>query len=377
MRSGSSIAWIGEISSSGIRTSTNACPNAAATASECVSRVLATSGGKLFAGLYALYSGMVLLVAVLFNSKDSFAQTLTKVKIGLPDFSISFLSVKVAQLQGLYQAEGLDAELIRISNPVAMIALMNKEIDYAASTGSVLASAVRGLPLRVVMYSLRTPFHALLVKPEIKSLQEIRGKVIGVATGTTEGILRAMMVHAGLADKDVKILLISESSSRLNALSVGRIDGAILPPLFSVQAEKMGLKRLIGAAEVPEIIDGRIAFPPPSGLGVNSDKLQSQPQQIRQVVRAILKAHDFIRSRKNDTVGMISDWLKVDSPIAAGSYDAYVSSMSVEGWVPEPFMEAVIEQQAQALKVTEKVPLGKVADFRMLKEALAESRRGR
>ena len=322
-------------------------------------------------------AAIILLVAVFFNADNLSAQAPTKVKIGLPDFSISFLSLKVAQLQGFYQTEGLDAELVRISNPVAMIALMNKEIDYAASTGSVLVSAVRGLPLRVVMYSLRTPFHALLVKPEIKSLQEIRGKVIGVATGTTEGILRAMMVHAGLGDKDVKVLLISESSSRLNALSAGRIDGAILPPPFSVQAEKMGLKRLIGAAEVPEIIDGRIAFPPPSGLAVNSDMLQSRPQQIRQELRAILKAHDFIRSRKNDTIKIISDWLKVDSSIAGGSYDAYVSSMSPEGWVPEPFMEAVIEQQAQALKVTEKVALGKVADFRILKEVLAEARKGR
>ena len=74
---------------------------------------------------------------------------------------------------------------------------------------------------------------------------------------------------------------------------------------------------------------------------------------------------------------MISNWLKVDSAIASGSYDAYVSSMSLEGWVPESFTEAVIAQQAQALKVTEKVPLDKVADFRILKEALAESRRGR
>jgi ABC-type nitrate/sulfonate/bicarbonate transport system substrate-binding protein len=186
-----------------------------------------------------------------------------------------------------------------------------------------------------------------------------------------------MMVHAGLTDKDVKILLISESSSRLNALSIGRIDGAILPPPFSVQAEKMGLKRLIGAAEVPEIIDGRIAFPPPSGLGVNSDKLQGQPQQIKQILRATLKAHDFIRTRKNDTVKIISDWLKVDSSIASGSYDAYLGSMSPEGLAPEPFMEAVIEQQAQALKVTEKVPLGKVADFKILREVLAEPRKGR
>src|SRR5262245_21862974 len=322
-------------------------------------------------------ASIIVLAGAVFSFNETSPQTASKIKIGLPDFSISFLSMKIAQSQGLFVNEGLEAELIRISNPVAMIALVNKEIDYAASTGSVLASAVRGLPLRVVMYSLRTPFHALLLKPEIKSLPEIKGKVIGVATGTTEGILRAMIVHAGLTEKDVKILLISESSSRLNALSIGRIDGAILPPPFSVQAEKMGLKRLIGAAEVPEILGGRIAFPPPSGLGVNNDKLQSEPQQIRQTVRAILNAHDFIRTRKNDTVKIISDWLKVDTAIASGSYDAYLGSMSPEGWVPESFMEAVIGQQAQALKVTEKVTLGKIADFKILREVLGEPRKGR
>jgi len=114
-------------------------------------------------------AGIVLLAGVVFNLNEAFPQTPGKIKIGLPDFSISFLSVKIAQSQGLFVSEGLDAELIRISNPVAMIALLNKEIDYAASTGSVLASAVRGLPLRVIMYSLRTPFHALLVKPENQS----------------------------------------------------------------------------------------------------------------------------------------------------------------------------------------------------------------
>jgi ABC-type nitrate/sulfonate/bicarbonate transport system substrate-binding protein len=324
-----------------------------------------------------LLAAAILLAALLAKPNASFPQSGDKVKIGLPDFSISFLSLKVAQSQRLFQSEGLEVELIRISNPVAMIALLNKEIDYAASTGSVLASAVRGLPLKIVMYSLRTPPHALIVKPEIKTPPEIKEKIIGVATGPTEGILRAIMVHAKLTEKDVKILLISESSSRLNALSLGRMDGAVLPPPFSVQAEKMGFRRLIGASEVPEIVEARIAFPPPAGLGVHSDKLQGQPQQIRQVVRATLRGHDFIRTRKNDTVKIISDWLKVDSAIAAGAYDAYVSSLSPEGWVPEPFLESVVEQQRQALKVPEKVPIAKVADFRILKEILAESRKGR
>src|ERR1043166_7201656 len=129
-----------------------------------------------------IWTALVWLVAGLFNAGPSLGETPTKVKIGMPDFSISFLAQRAAQGQGFYQAEGLDVELIRISIPVSIIALLNKEIDFGVVAGSVLASSVRGLPLKVIMYSLRTPLHALLVKPEIKSLQEIKGKVIGVAT---------------------------------------------------------------------------------------------------------------------------------------------------------------------------------------------------
>jgi ABC-type nitrate/sulfonate/bicarbonate transport system substrate-binding protein len=318
----------------------------------------------------------VLVIVLLANPSPSAPQTTEKIKIGLPDFSISFLPLRIAQTQRLYHSEGLEPELIRISNPVAMIALMNKEIDYSVSTGSVLVNAIRGLPLNVIMYSLATPLHALLVRPQMKSLQEINGKVIGAGPGTTEAILRAMMVHANLNASDVKILFISESSSRLNALSAGRMDGAILPPPFSVQAEKMGLRRLIGAGEVPEIVNGKIAFPPPAGLGVHIDKLQAQPQQIRRVVRATLKAHDFIRTRKSETIKIISEWLKVDGPVAHGSYDTYIASLSSEGWVPESFMESVIDQQREALKVADKIPTPKVVDFRIVKEALSELRKG-
>jgi NitT/TauT family transport system substrate-binding protein len=329
------------------------------------------TGLNRFKCLLALF-----LIVTLARPDCSDSQVLEKVKIGLPDFSISFLPFHLAQSQGFFRAEGLEVELIRISIPVSMVALMNKEIDYAAPTGSVLASGVRGLPLKVIMYSLRTPLHALMVKPEIKSVVELKGRVIGIASGTTEAILRAILAHGKMAlEKDVKFTLITESSNRLGALSAGRMDGAVLPPPFSVQGEKMGFRRLISAGEVPEIVEGKIAFPPPTGLGVHGDKLQSQPQQIKQMVRAVLKSHDFIRTRKNETIKIVSNWLKVDNAIATGSYDAFYSSMSPEGWVPEPFMEAVVEQLGQSLKISEKVPAARVVDFRIVRDILGESRK--
>lgn len=54
-----------------------------------------------------LLAAAILLAALLAKPNASFPQSGGKVKIGLPDFSISFLSLKVAQSQRLFQSEGL------------------------------------------------------------------------------------------------------------------------------------------------------------------------------------------------------------------------------------------------------------------------------
>ena len=66
-----------------------------------------------------LFAAAILLAALLAKPNASFPQSVGKVKIGLPDFSISFLSLKVAQSERLFQSKGLEVELILISNPVA------------------------------------------------------------------------------------------------------------------------------------------------------------------------------------------------------------------------------------------------------------------
>lgn len=321
----------------------------------------------------SLLAATLLLLIHLAAPAISLSQGLTKIKVGFSGISISFIVLRVGQTQGFFRDEGLDVELIRLSNPVAMMALVNKQIDFSTATGTLLASAIKGLPLKVIMYFQRTPVHFLVVKPEIKSIQEIKGMVVAISPGTSEAILRAILEHSKMnMEKDVKTFFINESSSRLGALIAGQMDAAILPPPYNVEAGRNGFKGLISAGEVPEIIEGKIAFPPPSGLGVDNAKLESQPQQIRRMERAIFRSNEFIRARKDDTVKIISDWLKVDRFLASGSYDVYLASMNSDGWVEEHFMESVVDQLRPSLKVEHRVPIARVADFRIAKELSAE-----
>jgi NitT/TauT family transport system substrate-binding protein len=304
-----------------------------------------------------------------------FSQAPQRVRVGLPTFSIPFVALPVGQAKGFFRDEGLEVELIRMRTPVAMIALTNKEIDYAVATGSLLVSAVKGLPLKIVMYWLRAPLHVLNAKPEIRSIQELGGKTIGIAgvTETTGVLLQAILASVKMdREKDVKILLIPDSGNRFATLSQGLMEGAILPPPFNLQAEAKGFRRLKAAAELPEIIDGTFPLPPPTGLGLNVEKLQSNPRQVKQMIRAILKSQAFIRQNKAETIKIMSSWLKIDGSTASGSYDLYVDAMSLDGLVGAGVVESAVEETRQESKIKEKVPAAKVADFSLVMEALAE-----
>jgi ABC-type nitrate/sulfonate/bicarbonate transport system substrate-binding protein len=299
-----------------------------------------------------------------------------KVRIGTPSpASIAVLQIKIAELKGFFRDEGIQVEIVQMRVPISLVALMTKDIDYATPTGTLLVSAVKALPLRVAMYFLRAPLHVLNAKPEIRTVAELKGKTVGIGGigEATEPMLKAMLRTAKMdPEKDIKVLQVSGSGSRFAALTAGLMDAAVLPPPYNLQAEAQGYRRLTSVAEAPEILDGTVALAPPTGLGVNIEKLQNSPAQVKKIIRAFLKSHNFIRSQKTETTKILSEWLKLDPPMAAGAYDMYVGAMSGDGLVKETAVAAAVDQVRQELKLRQPIASSNVIDFTVLKEALTE-----
>ena len=295
------------------------------------------------------------------------AQGLEKVRIGMPSLSLSFIAPQVAYARGFFREEGIDAEIIRIATNIGIVAVTTKEIGYTTAVGAGLRSAVRGLPIKVITYFNGRPMHVLVAKPELKTLPELRRKVIGFAGygDSTEFMLRAILRQAGLElEKDVQAFQVSGSGQRLQALLSGKLDAAIVPPPFNFEAESKGFVRLMAAADVFETSV--------SGLALHVDTLRDKPAQVKRMLRALLKAQNFIRSNKPESVRVIANWLKLEPGIAQSSYDIYVKGMSLNGMVPERVLESDIERARKEQQVKETVPVGKIVDFAMLKEALNE-----
>ena len=67
-------------------------------------------------------------------------------------------------------------------------------------------------------------------------------------------------------------------------------------------------------------------------MSTQTDKLKDNSDQIRKMIRALLKSHSFLKSNKAESVKMISDWLKMDASVATVSYDMYLNALSEDGW---------------------------------------------
>jgi NitT/TauT family transport system substrate-binding protein len=295
------------------------------------------------------------------------AQGLEKVRIGMPSLSLSFIAPQVAYARGFFREEGIDAEIIRIATNIGIVAVTTKEIGYTTAVGAGLRSAVRGLPLKVVTYFNGRPLHVLVAKPELKTLPDLRRKVIGFAGygDSTEFMLRAILRQGNMdLEKDVQAFQVSGSGQRLQALLTGKLDAAIVPPPFNFEAESKGFVRLMAAADVFETSV--------SGLALHNETLKEKPAQVKRMLRALLKAQSFIRSNKAESVRVIADWLKLEPGIAQASYDIYVRGMSVNGMVPERVLETDIERARKEQNVKEAMPVNRIVDFTVLKEALNE-----
>jgi len=322
-------------------------------------RKVKASTAKSLAGL--------ILGLVLAWAEFGTAQSLEKVRIGMPSLSLSFIAPQVAYARGFFREEGIDAEIIRIATNVGIVAVTTKEIGYTTAVGAGLRNAVKGLPLKVIMYFNGRPLHVLVAKSEFKTLAELRKKVVGFAGygDSTEFMLSAMLRQAGMElEKDVQAFQVSGSGQRLQALLSGRLDAAIVPPPFNFEAEGKGFVRLISAADVFETSV--------SGLALHVDTLKEKPIQVRKMLRALLKAQTFIRTNKTESVRVIADWLKLEPRIAQSSYEIYVKGMSVNGIVPERVLESDIERARNDQQVKEAVPMGRVVDFAMLREVLQQ-----
>jgi ABC-type nitrate/sulfonate/bicarbonate transport system substrate-binding protein len=228
-------------------------------------------------------------------------------------------------------------------------------------------SAARGLPVRMLFVGTMKPFWALVVRPEVNSVRELKGKVMGIAglAGAHHLTTKAILKQNGLdPDKDVTLKVVSVGA-RIPALVSGAMDAGLIDYSEAFRARKSGFKILLNAADHYSVLS--------AALGANLKTLRERPQQVRRFLKANVQAHRFMREHREATLAVLMNWIKADRETAEGIYQLSVDNFTRDGTVDEGVLKTVIDQQLAESKVPP-VPLSQVADFSLLQQVLKEER---
>src|SRR5918999_3846133 len=98
-----------------------------------------------------------------------------KVKIAVSSRGIAFIDLYIAQDRGFFREEGLEAELVQVSANVATAALISGEVDALGAVGLAARASHSGLPIKVLAVTGHRALFWLTVRPEIKSISELKG----------------------------------------------------------------------------------------------------------------------------------------------------------------------------------------------------------
>ncbi len=192
-------------------------------------RIVKSRYSRILRSKIALW-GLLILCAEfrLVSHSDATAAELTRLRISIPGLGTTSYPLIMAQKKGYFRAEGYDVELIPMTGGLAVKTLMAGEVNLT-SAGTLVAS-MQGAKLRMVMGFLRQLPYDLVAAPEIKRVEDLRGKKVAVADrgSVTFMVARAILHGHGLeVDKDVTILALGRPDVRYQALLMGTAQAVI------------------------------------------------------------------------------------------------------------------------------------------------------
>jgi NitT/TauT family transport system substrate-binding protein len=309
------------------------------------------------------------LLWVPFVLSVQFSSAQEKITLGLTTRNGSTsLPFVIAEEKGFFKAEGLNAIVVIMQNQVVVNGVVARNVDYGGTFSNFVGAALTGLPVRIVMSAMDGSDHYLVTSPNIKRVEDLKGKNFGISSFGGTPHSEAIMIlrkHGMNPEKDVTFLQIGGSATRFAAMESGAVQAAMLVPPFSNFATKRGFNQLMSFNEIMNI--------PLGGLAVHTQRMKEKPDEIVKMIKAVLKATDYIRNRKPEILSFVeTKWGIKEADVRESIYKDMVGLFSRDGMASEDTMKNVVQLVRDTRKSKDDKTMADIFDWSFAKKAQAE-----
>jgi NitT/TauT family transport system substrate-binding protein len=261
-----------------------------------------------------------------------------KVAVGVPVLDVTQSALYVARDRGYYQKEGLDVDLILMRGGVANQALIAGNVEFTTVPTAGLQAALQGASLKVILSTFHKPMFWLYSRPEIRNVKELAGKRVAVSSlgAAGDSALRELIKKNGMDEnREVAILAIGTTATRLGALSTGVVDAAMMTFPHNITAAESGFRELLSFI-ASDIIQLQGAIVTREGL------LGSDPGVVEKFLRATIKGIIYYSTNRSGAVPILARNTHSQEILAAKVYDLVKPALTPEGILSDDLQKRVM-----------------------------------
>jgi NitT/TauT family transport system substrate-binding protein len=166
-----------------------------------------------------------------------------KIRTAIPQANLNYLSIFVADARGFFRDEGLDNETVVISGPLSIAALLSGDVDYSGAGGSGMRAALKGAPIKGIMFQADKVTFYLVADPSIKNAADLKGKRIAIGSpgDTQDRIMTMFAERGGVSSRDIiRISMGADTNTRVMAVKPARLRQRPLIQAASCLRKKKG-----------------------------------------------------------------------------------------------------------------------------------------
>ncbi|HEX2931800.1 MAG TPA: ABC transporter substrate-binding protein [Candidatus Binatia bacterium] len=289
------------------------------------------------------FSLFIILLAYSFISR---AEAQEKLRVGLGSISLQSGLVHIAKDRGLFAKYGLVVESVYIPGGSTNVqVLVSGSLDLSQLSGAPgVAANLEGADLVYVLGLLDKLNYQLATRPEIKGVEQLKGKKFGVSRfgSSADFGMRALLKRLGVDPvKEATILQIGDEPARIAAITSGNIDGTVVNAPFAMEAERLKLNIVADSVKM------NIPFFNTGLLGTKRF-MEKQEAKLMNFLRAYLEAIKVLKTEREYSIKALAQFTRVQNLKAIGEgYDYFNNQLQPVPYPSVEAMQAVVAQIAE------------------------------
>jgi ABC-type nitrate/sulfonate/bicarbonate transport system substrate-binding protein len=307
-----------------------------------------------------------------FLTTEQIAAAPIKVKVSYLTNEALYSVLFVTKEAAIFEKNGLEVEPVYIPPTLLTVAMLAGEAPIGFSgAGTPIEASLRGADFVSIASLVTTGGPVfLLTRKEITNADQLKKKKLGISRfgATPDIVLRAALRLLRIdAEKDVTVLQIGNTATRVAALKAGTIDGTLVTVEQAFVAKQQGLNVLVDVRKLG------VEYPLANIITTKKFVVENE-DMLRKFVRSIVQGIYFYKTNRDVSLKVMRKYMRVDDQrILEVGYEDTREALLAKPYPSVKGIEAVLEEVSSRIPAAKKAKPEQFYDAKFIKE-LDESR---